>query len=104
LPDVPLAADLPKTPEGRQAIEILCVDSVLAWPLMAPPNLPAERVSELRTAFDAMMADPDLVSEAARQNLDTDAVIGREMQSLIERLYSAPAPVLDLVRKINAAQ
>ena len=33
LPNVPLASDLPKTPEGRKAIEMLAADSVLAWPL-----------------------------------------------------------------------
>jgi tripartite-type tricarboxylate transporter receptor subunit TctC len=104
LPDVPLAQDLPKTDDGRQAIEMLSADSVLAWPLLAPPGLPAARLSELRAAFDAMMADPELLSEAARQNLDIDAVGGGEMQSLIEKLYRSPAPVLDLVRKINAAQ
>jgi tripartite-type tricarboxylate transporter receptor subunit TctC len=104
LPDVPLATNLPKTQEGRDAVEMLSADSVLAWPLMAPPGLPAERVSELRAAFDGMMADPELKSEAARENLDIDAVSGSEMQSLIERLYRAPAAVLDLVRKINAGQ
>jgi len=104
LPDIPLAAALPKSPEGRQAIEMLSLDSVLAWPLMAPPGLPAERVNELRAAFDAMMADPELRSAAAQQNLDVDPVQGGEMQSLIARLYDAPASVVDLVRRINAAQ
>ena len=104
LPDIPLAAALPKSPEGRQAIEMLSLDSVLAWPLMAPPGLPAERVNELRAAFDAMMADPELRSAAAQQNLDVDPVRGGEMQSLIARLYDAPASVVDLVRRINAAQ
>jgi tripartite-type tricarboxylate transporter receptor subunit TctC len=104
LPGVPLATDLPKTPEGRQAIEILAADSVLAWPLMAPPGLPAARIAELRAAFDGMMADPELLNAAAQQSLDIDPVSGAEMQSLIERLYGSPAPVLDLVRKINAAQ
>ena len=104
LPDIPLAAALPKSPEGRQAIELLSLDSVLAWPLMAPPGLPAERINELRAAFDAMMADPELRSAAAQQNLDVDPVQGGEMQSLIARLYDAPASVVDLVRRINAAQ
>lgn len=104
LPDVPLATDLPKTAAGRQAIEILSANSVLAWPLMAPPGLPAERIGELRGAFDAMMADPELISEAAKQNLEIGAVSGSEMQSLIEKLYTAPAAVLDLARKINAGQ
>ena len=104
LPQVPLAAELPKTPEGREAIGILAADSVLAWPLMAPPGLPDGRASELRAAFDAMMQDPDLLAEAQRQKLDVDAVSGAEMQALIARLYGAPKAALDLVRRINAGQ
>ena len=71
---------------------------------MAPPGLPAERVRELRAAFDAMMADPALLADAKKANLDVGRVSGAEMQALIDRLYAAPAPVLDLVRKINAGQ
>lgn len=101
LPSVPVATDLPQTQQGRQAIEILSADSVLAWPLMAPPGLPAERVNELRTAFDAMMQDPDVLADAKQAHLDVGPVSGTEMQALIERLYAAPVPVLDLVRAIN---
>jgi tripartite-type tricarboxylate transporter receptor subunit TctC len=104
LPNVPVATELAPTEQGRQAIEILSADSVLAWPLMAPPGLPAERVAELRNAFDAMMRDPDLLADAKRQNLDIGAVGGAEMQALIDRLYASPKPVLDLVRKINGAK
>jgi tripartite-type tricarboxylate transporter receptor subunit TctC len=101
LPDVPLASDLPPTPTGRQAIDVLAADSVLAWPMLAPPDLPTERVGELRTAFAAMMSDPDLIAEAAKQNLDVGAVSGTEIQDLVSRLYQTPPEVLDLVRRIN---
>ena len=104
LPNAPVATDLAKTKEGREAIEVLSANSVLAWPLMAPPGLPADRVRELRTAFDAMMKDPALLSDAKKASLDIDAVSGTEMQALIDRLYAAPAPVLDLVRNINAGK
>lgn len=79
LAGAPVATDLAKTKEGRQAIEMLSADSVLAWPLMAPPGLPAERVHELRAAFDAMMADPALLADAKQAHLDVDAVSGSEM-------------------------
>src|SRR5439155_7160454 len=103
LPNVPLASALAPTPAGRQALDVLAADSVLAWPLLAPPNLPAERVRELRTAFDAMMKDRELLAEAARQGHDVDPVSGAEMQALVARLYATPPDVIDLVRKINAA-
>ncbi len=104
LPNVPVASDLPPTMAGKQAIDVLASDSVLAWPLLAPPGLPAERVAELRAAFDAMMKDPELIAEAARQMLDVDPVGGAEMQALVNRLYDTPPEVVELVRKINAAK
>ena len=58
---------------------------------------------ELRSAFDAMMKDRELLAEAARQGLDVDPVSGAEMQALVARLYATPPDVIDLVRKINAA-
>jgi tripartite-type tricarboxylate transporter receptor subunit TctC len=103
LPNVPLASALAPTLAGRQALDVLAADSVLAWPLLAPPDPPAERVRELRSAFDAMMRDRELVAEASRQGLDVDPVSGAEMQQLVDRLYATPPEVVELVRKINAA-
>jgi tripartite-type tricarboxylate transporter receptor subunit TctC len=100
LPNVPLASDLPPTKTGKQAIELLAGDSLLAWPLLAPQDLPAERVRELRTAFNAMMKDPDLLAEAAKQGLEIEPVRGEEMQSLVERLYTTPPEVVELVKRI----
>jgi tripartite-type tricarboxylate transporter receptor subunit TctC len=102
LPNVPVASELPKTQAGRQAIELLSADSVLAWPLVAPPDLPAERVSELRTAFAATMKDPALIAEAAKLHLELGAVSGSEMQEVVKRVYTAPKAVVDVVKKIAA--
>ena len=71
---------------------------------MAPPDVPAERLAELRAAFDAMMKDPQLLAEAATQGLDIDPVSGAEIAELVDRLYGTPPDVLDLVRKINASR
>ena len=104
LPNVPLATELAGTENGRRAIEFFAADSVLAWPLVAPPDIPAERVAELRAAFNAMMQDPQLIAEATGQGLDIDPVSGAEIAELVDRLYGTPPDVLDLVRKINASR
>jgi tripartite-type tricarboxylate transporter receptor subunit TctC len=104
LPNVPLATDLVGTENGRRAIEFLAADSVLAWPLVAPPDIPPERLAELRTAFEAMMKDPQVLAEAASQGLDIDPVSGAEIAELVQRLYGTPPEVLELVRKINASR
>src|SRR4029079_10735401 len=104
LPKVPLATELASTENGRRAIEFLAADLVRAWPLVAPPDVPAERVAELRAAFNAMMRDPQLLADAAGQGLDIDPVSGGEIAALVDRLYATPPDVLDLVRKINASR
>ena len=104
LPNVPVARDLVPTETGKRAIDFLSADVVLAWPLVAPPDLPMERVKELRTGFLAMMNDPDLRAEAAKLKLETAPVRGREMQDLVAQLYGSPPDVIELVKKINSPQ
>jgi tripartite-type tricarboxylate transporter receptor subunit TctC len=103
LPNVPVARDLVPTESGKSAIDFLSADVVLAWPLVAPPELPPERVSALRAAFLTMMKDPDLRAEAARLKLETAPVTGLEMQEMVEQLYASPPDVVELVKKINTA-
>jgi tripartite-type tricarboxylate transporter receptor subunit TctC len=102
LPNVPFADDLAPSTAGRQALRMLASDSTLAWPFVAPPDLPTERVAELRAAFDAASKDPELLAEARKAKLEVDPVTGRELQALVEQLSATPKEVIDLVRKISA--
>lgn len=104
LPGVPLAHDLAKTETGREAIRFLEADSVLAWPMLAPPDMAPERVMELRSAFDQMMKDPEALAEAAKQGLEMEPVAGLELQKLVESLYAVKPEVIDYVRRISTAK
>ena len=99
---MPLAHELAATETGRQAIRVLEADSVLAWPLLAPPGLAPERVAELRAAFDRMLADAEVLAEAARQGLEIDRVAGQEVQDLVDSLYRVTPEVMDYVRRISS--
>ena len=46
------------------------------------------------------MQDKELLAEAAKMNLDIDALSGTELQAIVERLYATPAPIVK--RAINA--
>ena len=104
LPSVPLAHDLAQNETGRQAIRVLEADSVLAWPMLAPPGVAPHRVSELREAFGRMLKDAEVLAEAARQGLEIEPVAGQEIQDLVDGLYRVPADVMDYVRRISAAR
>jgi tripartite-type tricarboxylate transporter receptor subunit TctC len=97
--NVPLAGEFAKSERDRKAIEFLESDTVLAWPLFAPPGVPAERVLELRRAFEAMLKDPEFLADAAKQNLDVDLVPGTVLQKLVDELYATPDDVIQIVKR-----
>lgn len=93
-PDIPLVLDLAKTPADRAALELVFAPQTFARPIAAPPNVAPERLAVLRRAFDATLADPELLSEAERLKLDIDLVTGTELETLIKRLYDSPLDVI----------
>lgn len=97
-PDIPLVLDLAKTPADRAALELVFAPQTFARPIAAPPNVAPERLAVLRSAFDATLLDPELLSEAERLKLDIELVSGVELESLIKRLYDSPADVIARAR------
>jgi tripartite-type tricarboxylate transporter receptor subunit TctC len=100
-PDVPLILDLAATAADRQILELAFAQQVMAWPLVAPPGVPAERIKALRDAFDATMRDPDFLAEAARQKLIINPVSGEKISTLLDRVYAMPKDVLDRVAALS---
>lgn len=100
LPDVPSALDLAPSKEAHDVMEAMLTDTLLSWPLLAPPGLPSEKVKQLRASFNAMMGDAELVKDAERGNLDIDPVRGENMQDIIERLFAMPPAVVEQVKAI----
>ena len=84
----------------RQILELVLTQQVMAWPVVAPPGVPAERVKALRDAFDATMKDPDFLAEAANQKLIINPVSGDKIAELLERVYATPQDLLDRVASL----
>jgi tripartite-type tricarboxylate transporter receptor subunit TctC len=100
-PDVPLILDLAATPADRQVLELAFTQQVMAWPVVAPPGVPPDRIKALRDAFDATMTDPDFLAEAARQKLIINPVSGEKIAALLDRIYASPKDVLDRVAALS---
>jgi tripartite-type tricarboxylate transporter receptor subunit TctC len=100
-PGVPLILDLAATPADRQVLELAFTQQVMAWPLVAPPGVPADRIKALRDAFEATMRDPDFLAEAVRQKVIINPVSGEKIASLIDRIYAMPKDVLDRVAAVS---
>ena len=98
--DTPTLLDLVSAPEDRAIVELQLNRVAIGRPVIGPPEIPADRVAMLRAAFSKAVDDPEFLKEAALQRLAIDPMNGDEAQLTINRLYQAPASVLDRMRKI----
>lgn len=103
LPNVPLLTELVANEQDRQALELMLAPTEMGRPFMAPPELPPERLSALRAAFDATMTDTAFVEDAEKMKLDIAPLSGAEMEALVARLYKAPSPVIQRARTLVAS-
>jgi tripartite-type tricarboxylate transporter receptor subunit TctC len=94
LPNVPLIVDLAKTDEQREIIKLVFARQVVAWPYVAPPDVPADRTAALRKAFMETMKDKDFLAEAEKAKLEIMPVSGEEIDKLIRELYATPAAIV----------
>jgi tripartite-type tricarboxylate transporter receptor subunit TctC len=83
LPNTPLIIDLARNDEDRAVFKLMFSRQVMAWPFVAPPGVPRERIEALRTAFTAAMQDKDFLADANKGNLEVRPVTGADMQKLI---------------------
>lgn len=99
-PDVPTAIEIMTKPEDKQLFEIAFAEQVMGRPFLLGPGVPDDRVKMLRAAFDATMKDPQFLAEAAKEGAEIDPVDGAAINALLDRVYSAPAPLADRLREL----
>ena len=75
----------------------------MAYPFVAPPDVPPERLEALRRAFDATMKDREFLGDAARQNLEVEPVSGVEVGAIVRKAYASPPEVIARARSRPAA-
>jgi tripartite-type tricarboxylate transporter receptor subunit TctC len=96
-----LILDLATKPSERQIMELVLTQQVMAWPVVAPPDVPADRVKALRDAFDAAIKDPDFLADAAKQKLIVNPVSGEKLHQLLQQVYATPKDILDLMATLS---
>ena len=93
LPDAPSLGEVGDTPENRQVFALYASGSAVGRSVLAPPGVPAERISALRAAFAAMVRDPEFVADLHRLNVELEPLPGEQVAQLIARTLSVPAAV-----------
>lgn len=104
LPDVPLLRDLMTTEREKQAADLLVVDTLVAWPLVAPPGISEAKLRELRSAFAKALAEPGMVEDAQKIRCSLEHITGEEIEAKIAEVYKTPDDVVQFTRKITGLE
>jgi tripartite-type tricarboxylate transporter receptor subunit TctC len=104
MPNVPTIYEKTKSDSDKQVVRLIVSRQIIARPFAAPPEVPADRLAALRSAFSATMKDKDFLAEADKLKLEiVDPVSGADMQKLIADLYKSPPDVLARAKEVMAA-
>jgi tripartite-type tricarboxylate transporter receptor subunit TctC len=98
LRDVPTVLEAAKTSEGRQALAFYVSGAEIGRSLLAPPDMPAHRVTTLRTAFNAMIKDPGFLAEIEKFGQEFQPGTGKQVEELIREMSRTPR---DIVRRVE---
>jgi tripartite-type tricarboxylate transporter receptor subunit TctC len=99
-PDTPTIMDLVSAPADRRIVELVLDRVALGRPVVAPPDVAADRLALLRAAFRQAVEDPQFHTDAETQKLEIDPIYGEEAQAIIRRLYDTPPKVIERMRRI----
>jgi tripartite-type tricarboxylate transporter receptor subunit TctC len=100
LPNVPTIVELGQTPEAKKILTFYASGAEVGRSLIAPPGLPPERVKQMRAGFDAMLKDPEFLSEVEKTQVEFQPASGEFMQKLIADTAEAPRAVIDAAQDI----
>jgi tripartite-type tricarboxylate transporter receptor subunit TctC len=100
MPDVPLALDYVKAERDRQLLKLAVAWDEMAWPFVAPPDVPEDRKQALRAAFAAVLKDPELLAQAEKEKLDVSLVTAESIERLLEDIYATPDDIIADMRAI----
>jgi tripartite-type tricarboxylate transporter receptor subunit TctC len=100
LPDVPTAIELAQDEDARDMLRLFAIKFTAAYPMVVPPDVPQERVTALREAFNATMKDPAFLSDLEKMHLPPGAVSGEQVTALIRDAGRVKPELVERLRQM----
>jgi tripartite-type tricarboxylate transporter receptor subunit TctC len=94
LPDVPTMPELALNADGRATLHVIASTAEIGRSIITTPGVPADRLQVLRTAFQAMLADPEFIAAADKRNLAIDGARGEDMDEIVKDTLKTPPGIL----------
>ena len=97
LPNVPALPELAQSDEGRQVLRAAASTGDVGRSILTAPGVPPERLAALRSAFQAMLKDPDFIAACEKQNLMVDGAAGEEIDQIVRDTLRLPQVVAEKI-------
>jgi tripartite-type tricarboxylate transporter receptor subunit TctC len=98
-PNVPALGEFGRTTEEKTILQLYGSTTELGRSLAAPPDVPANRLAVLRSAFDAMMKDPEFLAETRKSNLEVGALDGGGVAAIVNETIDVPETTANAVAR-----
>jgi tripartite-type tricarboxylate transporter receptor subunit TctC len=98
---VPTVFEFVKTDEQRKILTFFASNVLLGRPIMAPPEVPADRVRLLRRAFEATMKDPALLKEAEGMSFEIALQSGERIAELVAGIAATSPEVISRAERLS---
>ena len=101
-PDVPSITEFGSNDAEKKFLNFWATGGLLGRSVFAPPGVPADRMTALRAAFDAMVKSPDFLTAAETRKASLNPMSGKEMEAEIAKVMNLSAADIASARKIYA--
>jgi hypothetical protein len=97
--DLPIDEDLATDPVGKSLMAIRGIPLLIGRPFAVRPGTPPERVAILRDALAKVLADPELLAEAKKAQIDINYISAQEVTKDFNEMMNQPPAVIETMKK-----
>ena len=100
IPDAPSIYDFAKTEEQKQFMRFVFSSTEFGRPYVLPPGVPPARAATIRKAIADAVADPELIAEAKKMDVDMSWRAPEDLERITTSLYSSSPELIEAVKKL----
>jgi tripartite-type tricarboxylate transporter receptor subunit TctC len=93
LPNVSSALDYVKNDTDRKVMELFLAQKQMARPVVAPPDIPVDRLATLQKAFDDMIKDAQFREDGDKAKLELDPTSSDAVKKIVALVAVTPEPI-----------
>ena len=99
IPQARTLAEFASAESDRVVLNSVANASDIGRSILAPPNVPDERVAALRRAFQELVRDPDFIRESDRRNVALEPLGGSELQAIVNQSMNLTPEIVERIRQ-----